>query len=150
MNMPTIVFPPILVTALLIFVPSSASCSSLQKQPSPSTEAGKISLTAPDNGSHLTLHPGELLRISLPANPSTGYDWHVISMPDAHLKLIEQEFMPGSDTLRVGAPGVTVLVFRAVSPTGRVSGNLELGYFRSWEGASTAEKRYALRITVEP
>jgi inhibitor of cysteine peptidase len=139
---------PAFVILLLLTAPFPASCGSEQERSFPPTTSRALSLGAQDNGSSQTLRPGGILRVTLPANPTTGYDWHVITLPATHLELLGQEFLTPPDSQRVGAPGETVMEFQAKSPEAEGAGTLELGYFRSWEGADTASERYVLHLTV--
>lgn len=139
---------PAIMILLLLTAPFPASCATGQERPSSSASSSTLSLGAQDNGASLTPRPGDILRVTLPANPTTGYDWHVIALPATHLELLGQEFLTPSDTQPVGAPGETVLEFRAKSPAALDPAVLELGYFRSWEGADSASERYVLHLTV--
>lgn len=140
---------PALMLLLLLTAPFPISCATEQERPSSSAASGALSLGAQDNGSSLTLRPGDILRLTLPANPSTGYEWHVTNLPATHLELLGQEFLTAPDSQRVGAPGETVMEFRAKSPVTEGVGTLELGYFRSWEGADSASEGYVLHLTVK-
>ena len=109
------------------------------------------STLGPDNnGTKVHLRAGERLRITLPSNPSTGYDWHEVSVSANLLELESQEFIPPRTDNMPGAGGKTTLCFRANSPQATLSGDLVLGYFRIWEGKDSAEESYTLHITVEP
>ncbi len=140
---------PALMALLLLTAPFPISCATEQDGQSSSATSGALSLGAQDNGSNFSLRPGDILRVTLPANPTTGYDWHVTTLPASHLELLGQEFLTPTDSQRVGAPGETVMEFRAKSPEPEGVGTLELGYFRSWEGEDSASERYVLHLTVK-
>ena len=56
---------------------------------------------------------GELLKIVLPANPTTGYSWQA-EADATHLALVSQAFEPSGPG--VGAGGQEAFQFRALQP----------------------------------
>jgi inhibitor of cysteine peptidase len=103
---------------------------------------GLVSLGAGESGAVVGLALGSELAISLPANPTTGYSWAVLSIDPGILTQIgEAEFIPQSDL--VGAAGSMTLRFEA-SAAGETE--LELGYLRPWEDAEPID---SYRITVQ-
>lgn len=74
-----------------------------------------------------------VLVVSLPANPSTGYEWSfLISKPDV-LELITAEYVPeGGSEMTVGQGGTWIASFRAV-PGMSGDTDLVLSYQRTWE-----------------
>ncbi len=96
-----------------------------------------------DNGKTVRLHPGDRLVVSLAANPSTGYSWHVLRLNRSLVKLTGTRFIPGGPT-RPGSSGTYVLNFRAIaSGTTR----LKLGYVRSGPTDPPA-RTYVLTLVV--
>ena len=104
----------------------------------------ELQLTAADNLSSIELQPGQRLRITLAANPTTGYTWAILEPTDDRIlrQLGEIEFEPES-TL-VGAGGVQIIRFEAVS-AGQSS--LKLVYHRPWESVEPLES-FTLSVTV--
>lgn len=104
----------------------------------------ELQLTAADNRSSIELQPGQRLRITLTANPTTGYTWAILEPTDDRIlrQLGEIEFEPES-TL-VGAGGVQIIRFEAVS-AGQSS--LKLVYHRPWESVEPLES-FTLSVTV--
>jgi inhibitor of cysteine peptidase len=96
-----------------------------------------------DAGSVVSLASGNELTISLPANPSTGYTWTVISMDNAVLTQIgDAEFVPESNL--IGAAGTMILRFEGLAGGETL---LELGYLRTWEDVEPLDT-YQVTITV--
>ena len=104
----------------------------------------ELQLTAADNLSSIELQQGQRLRITLAANPTTGYTWAILEPTDDRIlrQLGEIEFEPES-TL-VGAGGVQIIRFEAVS-AGQSS--LKLVYHRPWESVEPLES-FTLSVTV--
>ena len=87
-------------------------------------------LTAADDGSEIELKKGQLLVITLEANPTTGYTWGVAEPLDEQVirQVGEIEFVPESDL--IGAGGVQIIRFEGVG-AGRAT--IKLVYHRPWE-----------------
>ncbi|MDP5225726.1 MULTISPECIES: protease inhibitor I42 family protein [Arthrobacter] len=52
----------------------------------------------------ITVESGELFAVELPANPSTGYQWSVVQVPDA-VELVEEHVAPpAAGTTAAGLP----------------------------------------------
>lgn len=96
------------------------------------------------NGSQRRLHPGDVLVVRLPSNPSTGYSWKVRSGTRTVLVVASRTYLPPKDE-RLGAPGKAVLRFRAVTAGKTV---LRLAYVRSWEKGVVPARTFTLRVTV--
>lgn len=94
------------------------------------------------DGTSVTLHQGQELRIELEENPSTGYTWHVLKQNP--LKLVRKEFLRPAEQMP-GAPGKALFVFKALAPGQAL---VELAYFRSWEGSQKAAGRYRLTVRI--
>jgi inhibitor of cysteine peptidase len=96
------------------------------------------------NGKTVRLHPADRLVVSLAANPSTGYSWHVLRLNRSLVKLTGTRFIPRRPD-RPGAGGTYVLSFRA-----RAVGTtrLKLGYVRSGPTDPPAET-YTLTLVVK-
>lgn len=90
----------------------------------------EVQLTAADDGTTVEIETGQVLSITLEANPTTGYTWEVTESPSEQvLKQVgEIEFEPESDL--IGAGGVQLIKFKVVN-AGQTS--LKLVYHRPWE-----------------
>jgi predicted secreted protein len=92
----------------------------------------------------VTLHVGDVLRVVLNANVSTGYSWQVTGNDVAVLEAGPVTNLPGSSN-KIGAPGKQRLEFTAKS-TGR--DQLLLTYDRPWEKSAAPARELTLDVTV--
>ncbi len=103
-----------------------------------------IAVDDSSNGHEVVLHAGEVLKISLSQNASTGYTWAIHVKPD----ILRESEGASADPPKgpPGSPGVRNFYFEAV---GQGSGELELEYRRSWEQAAQPARTFKLRVRVE-
>lgn len=85
------------------------------------------------------------LRVLLPANPSTGFEWTYEIGDPTVLECTESGFLPPADPMP-GASGHYSAAFRALLPNAETT--LSLEYARSWEGEAV-ETLYLLISTDE-
>jgi predicted secreted protein len=65
-----------------------------------------VTVGSPANGKTVELKKGDTLVVRLAANPTTGYDWAVVSKPRA-LKLVKSTFLaPHSQAIGQGGTDV--------------------------------------------
>jgi predicted secreted protein len=103
-----------------------------------------LRLTQADSGSTITLHPGDMLEIVLPGNPTTGYTWEVKPGSEALLKQKgEPEFTP--DSKAVGSGGRTTIRFDVIA-VGKAP--LVLIYHRTFEQAVPPLRNFGIRVVV--
>jgi len=101
-----------------------------------------------DNGSQVTLGPGQELVVRLGSNPSTGYRWQVEAIDEVSLQQVGMaQYTPvkPGETPLPGQAGQETLRFQAVGPG---EARLELTYRQPWEGGDSAERRFNLRVVV--
>jgi predicted secreted protein len=145
------------ITLAALALASSAQSSSPPQEPPP---PGEIRVTAQDQGRQLQLHDGQVLMISLEANPSTGYGWEMDKGPlaaqsDPILVQIGDEFEPGPQARSptalaeeatpplLGAPQNQVLRFQAARE-GKTP--LRLAYRRPWEANIAPLGEFSLTV----
>lgn len=117
----------------------AALCTACQVYPN------TININENDNHTEITLEKGDLLIVTLAANPTTGYQWEYISAETPFLEQIgDAEYTPGTDLL--GASGVSVFTFNA-KETGH--GNLHLIYHRTFEEGIAPIKELAVDLQVK-
>ncbi len=103
-----------------------------------------IVLSESDSGKKISLVKGQVLHLSLPGNPSTGYSWDYTSKLDQLvLKEINHEYL--SDSTLVGAGGMDNWEFKAV---GGGTATVSLKYSRPWESVQP-EKTFQVEVTVQ-
>ena len=103
-----------------------------------------LALAKAESGTTQDLQIGQELRITLDANPTTGYQWDVVGEAPAQIERSgEPRFTSASDAL--GAGGTQVWTFVAVSAG---EGTLKMKYWRSFEPTALppAEFRVTLRV----
>jgi len=111
----------------------------------PSTLA-PITLTEIDNGKTITLQKGDRLQITLPENPTTGFQWAIETKPKNLLSLEKSDYVASSPQL-IGSGGQRTLTLLA-KKTGKTYLNLKL--WRSWEGDKSIVNRYQITLQIKP
>lgn len=103
-----------------------------------------LELTERDNGKSVTLLLTQVLSLTLPGNPTTGFTWEPASL-DRGILAMEPEpfFVP--DSLLVGAGGI--FTFRFV-PLKSGTTSLRLVYHRPWEKNVKPLRVFELTVTV--
>lgn len=93
--------------------------------------ASRLDVGEGEAGKDLILQRGDLLTVSLPANPTTGYSWRVVCAPPGLLKQIKSSFESSRHRQgMVGVGGRQIWEFRAVA---RGQAALVFSYSRPWE-----------------
>ena len=108
-------------------------------------------VTDSDNGGALSLTPGDTLAVQLQANPTTGYAWHTVLMPDGLFELsgsryIADDQAPGM----LGGGGVQELTFTMRGSTGGATmrGWLRLVLLRPFAPGMAGAKTWEILVTV--
>ena len=107
-----------------------------------------VNVSENNNGSQVTLKPGQEMVVRLGSNPSTGFRWQVEKVDEAVLQQIGMaQYDPAEpgETLKPGLPGQETMLFQA---TGTGQTNLILAYRRPWEDDAAAEKTFSLQVAV--
>lgn len=129
--------------ALLIFVVVFVAYSP-REAPTPN----EMNLTAADNGSTVELKRGQVVSITLEANPTTGYTWEVVEPRDGQVmrQVGEIEFIPNrQESGIVGSGGVQIIRFEAINAGQTV---LKLVYHRSWETDVEPLKTFSIHLAA--
>lgn len=106
--------------------------------------SGEIKLNAGNNGSQIEIEQGQILVITLEANPTTGYMWEMIESEEQILQQVgEIEFQP--DSKLIGAPGIQTLRLEAVN-VGQIT--LNLVYHRPWEENVDPLETFSVQVVV--
>lgn len=100
-----------------------------------------------DAGKTFYLAKGGTLEIRLAGNPTTGYQWGLISGGDAVLKPVgEHSYEPSAAPAgMVGTGGIFIFRYRAV---GTGSTDIKFGYLRPWEKNTPPLETYEVKIMV--
>ena len=103
--------------------------------------AKTVRLTAKAKGTQVTLSRGDLVRITLTSNPSTGYMWQTRVVTRSVLKPVSATY---KGTARLpGGGGTQTLTFRAVA-----RGTAQLGLVYVQAGSANVGKRFRLTVVV--
>ena len=108
-------------------------------------DGDKFDLTEADNGKKIEVHPGDIIRITLESNITTGYSWENADKVDKDILALDtNDYVsdPNPEELD-GVGGSTVIVYRALKP-GRTK--IDLVYLQSWEPSEFDTK---FSVTVE-
>ena len=108
-------------------------------------QPGQLTLTEADAGKTVQAHPGDQILIQLGANASTGFSW-AIDKTDATILALQRESYTPNAGGALGSGGTAVFTFIAQS-AGTVQ--LQLKYWRAWEGDSSIVKRYDVTIQIQ-
>ena len=118
----------------MVFVVALAACSSKT-----------VKVDESMNGQTITVKKGEMIEVSLPGNPTTGFNWAAADL-DTSILSQKGDAAFKADSNLVGAGGMVTLTFEAIE-TGTTT--LTLNYMRSWETAVAPEKVFTLTVVVE-
>jgi inhibitor of cysteine peptidase len=116
------------------------------------TQAAKtrtINLGVADNNGSKTIKKGDIVKITLEANSSTGYTWDVASNNKKVLRYDGKKYIAPKSTGStpvVGAAGKEVLTFKAIKSG---TSTLKLVYHRPWEKNVKPAKTFTVKITVK-
>jgi inhibitor of cysteine peptidase len=104
-----------------------------------------ISIGEAENGKTVEINAGDMLKISLAGNPTTGYNWYVSSVDTQVLAQVgDPSFVASSNAM--GAGGIITLTFQAPI-VGQTS--LQLQYKRAWETGVAPLQTYSLMVVVK-
>jgi inhibitor of cysteine peptidase len=100
-----------------------------------------IAVDESSNGHQVVLHEGQVLKVSLNENATTGFRWTVHAKPE----VLRESEATEAPTGPPGSGGVRHFYFEALHPG---SGEIELEYRRSWEQTPRPARSFKLRIKV--
>jgi predicted secreted protein len=108
---------------------------------------GTVEVTAADNGKTVKASIGNLVRITLESNPSTGYNWELRDFDYGVAVFYRSDVVarPGRGNVLFGAPGDTVITIQAVQPG---SQDITLVYRRPWEPPDQIEATFQFQLSV--
>jgi inhibitor of cysteine peptidase len=107
--------------------------------------AETITVTPLKETQPVIVRTGGTLRITLPANATTGYDWQVVRGADGCLKQVGEPEYTAPDTTLAGAPGAVTYTFKALTTGDTV---LIMKYTQPWEKDQPAAETAAFAIVV--
>lgn len=109
----------------------------------PVTWVATIELVETDEGTTVRAHVGDIIKLRLADNPTTGYRWELEPVAGGLVPL-ETSYEPSSSL--AGSGGIGTWTVRAAE-AGRVG--LSLKRWRPWEGEASVQARFAVTVDVE-
>lgn len=106
--------------------------------------SGDRVFTETDNGSSVRVTPGDVIRVRLAENATTGYRWSVDATLPPCVKQTGESHDPASSDA-AGAGGVAAFAFEV---TGQGSGVLAFEQRRSWEAVPLETFRLDLAVAA--
>ena len=101
-------------------------------------------LSQTDNDRTVSVRVGDMVRISLPENASTGYRWTIERYDDEFLEALPAE--AGYTSKSIGSGGAIAFMF-CTRKAG--TGKLVLKHWRHWEGDESVTKRFRLQLQIQ-
>jgi len=102
------------------------------------------SIAAPSDNV-ISVKEGQTFKITLPSNPSTGYQWNS-TYDTTYLELVAQNFQPDNTNPGiVGAGGNEIFTFKAKNPGNTT---ITFNYQRPWDPTPINTTTYDIRITA--
>ena len=100
--------------------------------------------TGKDNGKQVAISVGTRIKICLPENPTTGYQWSLRGFKNKSLALESDDYAP-ADSPGIGGGGIRQFLFVA-----RLPGNCKicLDNRRAWEKKPASIESFVLLVTV--
>ncbi len=104
-----------------------------------------FSVSQTDDGKSFDMHSGEVIKITLPENATTGYTWALDNL-DTALFSVANKVSDYSGN-QIGSGGQISFIISA-NKTGR--GTVSLKNWRPWEGDASVTERFSIKVTVLP
>ena len=136
---------------LLLVLILGAALSACSRQPAePGANSNRVepmkTFVKTDSGTTCDLTAGESFEVRLAENPTTGYTWAVLKIPEGLLRLETESLeTEPADPRIAGRGGTKVFVFKALQPG---SGELVLRLRRPWE-ADVFIGSFILNFTIK-
>jgi inhibitor of cysteine peptidase len=127
----------------------AVGCSSTGKGDS-ENGGREIAVDYAQSGKQIEAAPGDIIKITLDSNITTGYQWQLLSNSDEQaVSLLDHQYVEptasGGEPI-VGAGGSEEWTFEAAAAG---SSELHLEYSQPWEGGMKAEQTFDLTIVVK-
>lgn len=133
-----------ILTLALIVTMFLTACTPATKSTDVPASSNAIQVTEADQGKEYTLNLGDSLIVVLESNPSTGFNWEVVTVENPVLQSSGEPVFK-ADSEKLGAPGKTTFTFNAVNSGTQ---ELKLIYYRSFEKDIQPEKTFSINVTV--
>lgn len=108
--------------------------------------SGTVEVTAANNGQTVKAVVGNLVRVTLESNPSTGYNWELRDFDYGAADFYGSDVVARkSGNVLVGAPGDTIITLQAVKPGPQ---QIVLVYRRPWEAPDQVAGTFTFQLEV--
>ncbi len=108
-------------------------------------KSGALYFGKEKNATEQVVAAGDIFRIELPSNPTTGYDWYVVSLDQRYFHVMKTGYTPDAPQL-TGSGGRKWWEIKALNP-GRST--LSMSYYRVWEGPDKAVEKYEVKFIIK-
>ena len=106
-----------------------------------------LSLVETDNDRTVDVRVGDVVRITLPENASTGYRWAIDRYDEDIVEALGSEpRYPAGTAGTVGSGGEIAFTFKAKKAG---TGEIALKHWRHWEGDRSVTGRFRVRLNVQ-
>ncbi|BAY09388.1 protease inhibitor I42 family protein [Calothrix sp. NIES-2098] len=104
----------------------------------------EVTLSQADNGKIITLKRGQILKLRLDENPTTGYRWSM-SVPDSQVLQLNSDNFNQPSNAGIGAGGQRVFAFHANNPG---KAKLQMKKLREWIGEQSTIEQFEVTVQV--
>jgi predicted secreted protein len=98
-----------------------------------------------DNRKEITVKPGDIFSIELEEVGAAGYSWFVDNLNTEYLEIVSRKTKLISEG-KLGGPVLAVWMFRAKK---KGSAEINLDYYRAWEGKETAKEHFSIKLLIQ-
>jgi len=96
------------------------------------------------DGLEISVRTGDIIQIELEGTGSSGYWWHA-DMHDTCVRLLSEETEPSASD-KTGAPELGIWRFEAVK---KCMTEINMAYYRKWEGPEKASDHFLIRLNIK-
>jgi inhibitor of cysteine peptidase len=105
-----------------------------------------VTLTQTDQGKSVRVGVGEKVEVTLPENPTTGFQWALEPNPDQILKLEGSTYVPPAPQTKPGGGGTQIFSFSGQTPG---TATLQFKLWREWQGDASVRQRFSVTVQVQ-
>jgi predicted secreted protein len=98
-----------------------------------------------DNRKEITVKSGDIFSIELEEVGAAGYSWFVDSLNTEYIEIVSRKTKLISEG-KLGGPVLAVWMFRAKK---KGSAEINLDYYRAWEGKETAKEHFSIKLLIQ-
>jgi inhibitor of cysteine peptidase len=104
-----------------------------------------VSITEKDDGRSIEADLNDIVSVTLPENPTTGFRWAVDSPGYSSLELLRDDYT-SSGTPKPGAATLRIMEFK---PKTRGNFELKLKMVRAWESGGSGTSTFTLKLRIK-